>query len=267
MQFTRVEPPKELLHLVECYWIVKSSESTHHLQKIIPDGFPEIIFHFGDRYRIKLTDEWKTQAESLLAGQITKYFFLENIGATDILGIKLKPTAITQLFGIDMSFIKDKVVDLPKINNEKLNIINQLLRSSESDQGRIDSSNKYLAELSATTNSDRIIEKAIDQIFSTQGTSSISTLCEICNISERQLERLFQKYIGLTPKFYSRVIRFSRIFQIAQNKKLSWSEVGLESGFYDQPHFIKNFKAFTGEDPAQYFFDEPNLANFFMKKV
>jgi hypothetical protein len=43
MQFNRIEPPAELKHLVECYWIAKSSDTTPRLQKIIPDGFPEII--------------------------------------------------------------------------------------------------------------------------------------------------------------------------------------------------------------------------------
>jgi YesN/AraC family two-component response regulator len=51
-----------------------------------------------------------------------------------------------------------------------------------------------------------------------------------------------------------------------QKEKISWTQVGLESGYYDQAHFIKNFKAFTGEDPSRYFFEEPNLANFFLKK-
>ncbi len=267
MQFKRIEPPPNLCNLVECYWTVMSESKTPVLQKIIPDGFPEIIFHFGDSYRIKLAGRWELQGDSLLAGQITKYFFLENSGISDILGIKLKPTALTQIFGIIMSPLKNKVVALSDLGNKKLNSINHLVRECDNHLARINTINEQLTELSRSTLPSLTIEKAIDSIFSSHGMVSIASICELCDVSERQLERLFNKYIGLPPKFYSRIIRFSYIFQIAQDKKLSWSDLGMESGFYDQPHFIKNFKTFTGEDPSKYFFDEPNLSNFFLKKV
>jgi AraC-like DNA-binding protein len=264
MQFDRIEPPAQLKHLVECYWIAKSNDPTPSLQKIIPDGFPEIIFHFGDPYKIELKNEWETQAPSLVAGQITKFFFLENTGQSDILGIKLKPVALTQLFSTDMSLLKDEVISLQNFGNKELDRLNQLIREINDSNDRIKVINDYLTKLSFQYNP---VEKAIECIFSSNGMLPVASICEQCEITERQLERHFKKYIGLSPKFYARLIRFSYIFQIAQEKKLSWTEVGLESGFYDQPHFIKNFKAFTGEDPSRYFFDEPNLANFFLKKT
>src|SRR5688572_10005210 len=263
MQFNRIEPPDELRHLVECYWIAKSNSVIPVQQKIIPDGFPEIIFHFGDPYRIELKNEWELQSNSLVAGQITKYFFLENTGSSDILGIKLKPAALTQLFGSDMSSLKDNVIALPYLKNSNLNQVDHSIREINDSNERVGIINGFLSTLVAQANP---IEKAIDSIFSSNGMNSIASICEQSGITERQLERHFKKYIGLSPKFYARIIRFSYIFQIAQEKKLSWAEVGLESGFYDQPHFIKNFKSFTGEDPSTYFFDEPNLANFFLKK-
>jgi transcriptional regulator GlxA family with amidase domain len=163
-----------------------------------------------------------------------------------------------------MSLLKDQVIPLDDFGNKELNEINQLIREVSDSNDRIKIMNEYLQELPARINP---IEKAIERIFSSNGMLTVAAICKHCGITERQLERHFKKYIGLSPKFYTRLIRFSYIFQIAQEKKLSWTEVGLESGFYDQPHFIKNFKAFTGEDPSRYFFDEPNLANFFLKKV
>jgi len=52
MQFKRIEPPFNLRNLLECYWVVTSESKTSVLQKMIPDGFPEIIFHFGDPYNL-----------------------------------------------------------------------------------------------------------------------------------------------------------------------------------------------------------------------
>lgn len=265
MQFTRIDPPDALKNYVECYWIVESADREPHLQKIIPDGFPEIIFHFGDPYRINLSGKWELQHDSLLAGQITKYFYLENTGRSDILGIKMKPAALAHLLGMNMHMLKDKVLTLHECNHAALNMLSESIRTSSDHRKQINMINEQLMALQHEVQPDPVIELAVDTIFSSRGMNTVSSLCQQCEVSERQLERLFRRYIGLTPKFYARIIRFSYIFQVTEEGK-SWSDVGLESGFYDQPHFIRNFKAFTGEDPSGYFFNNPTLANFFMKK-
>jgi AraC-like DNA-binding protein len=266
MQFTRLEPPEELKSIVECYWIVDGDDPTRVQQKIIPDGFPEIIFHFGDPYRIKLNDHWELQSRSLIAGQITKYFYLENTGVSDMLGIKLKPTALTRLFNVSMDSLSDKVVDLLQLGDDTLSGLDRLVRESGTRNDQISRINRYLGEVRQYP-SDPTLERAIESILARYGNCTVGQLCEVTNITERQLQRIFKKHVGLSPKFYSRIVRFSYIFQLVQGKKMSWSDVSLEAGFYDQPHFIKNFKTFTGEDPTDYFFDDSTLANFFMNKV
>lgn len=112
-----------------------------------------------------------------------------------------------------------------------------------------------------------MINRAIDKVFSSNGMSTVAEICREADCNERQLERMFRKRVGLSPKLYTRIIRFAYIFQLVEgNEKINGSELGVASGYYDQSHFIRNFKAFTGEDPSRYFFDEPNLANFFLKK-
>ena len=266
MTFNRFEPSEQLKNLVECYWIAEDNDLTPVLQKIIPDGFPEIIFHYGDPYKIKLDKQWELQSPGLFAGQITKFFYLENTGQSGMVGIKFKPSALTQLFELKMADFTDKVLELKDVVGEKLNSVEKELHSVRDPAKRIESIEVELKKL-AMPHKETAIDQAIGLIFLKQGMISVAEICEQVNTSERTLQRLFNNWIGLSPKFYARVIRFSHIFQLAQEKKLSWSEVGLESGFYDQSHFIKNFKAFTGEDPTRYFFDEPNLANFFLNKV
>ncbi len=72
--------------------------------------------------------------------------------------------------------------------------------------------------------------------------------------------------LAFHPKFFSRIIRFSKIFEIVQQENINWSDVVHLAGYYDQAHFIKNFKAFTGEEPGRYGFDKKDFANFFMRK-
>ena len=266
MQFTRISPKKELSHLIECYWTVENDDPTPLLQKIIPDGFPEMIFHYGDQYTINLGDKWEVQSKNLLAGQITNHFFLKNTGRSSILGIKFRPAALTHLFAISMNELTNRVVDLSSVHREILETLEKSLKAADNHSQRIDIIQDQLFNMIPARLPKMPIDEAIALIFSTKGMISVAGICDAAGTSERQLERIFKKYIGLSPKFYARIIRFSYIFQVVKEKEMSGIELGLESGFYDQSHFIKNFKAFTGEDPSRYFFEQPNLANFFLKK-
>ena len=247
MEFRRIEPSGVAAKAVECYWIVKDNDATPVKQKIVPDGFTELIFHFGDHYRINLDGRWKKQGTRLLAGQISRYFYLENSGTTDIFGIKMKPSALTHLFGVSMKDKVDKVVGLD-IDIDVENV------------------NDFFARLCKDYPVDHPVDRAVDLIFSKKGMLTVASICNELSVGGRYLQQLFQKYIGVSPKFFARIVRFSYIFKVIKDEDPNWADVVYEAGYYDQSHFIRNFKAFTGEDPSAYIFAEKSLANFFMKK-
>jgi hypothetical protein len=110
MNFKRFPPGPGLEKIIDCYWMARDESTSIHQQKIIPDGFTEIIFHYGDPFRISLNNEWQLQSDILFAGQISQHFFLENTGASDIIGIKLRPTAFTRLYELPMSPFSQSVV-------------------------------------------------------------------------------------------------------------------------------------------------------------
>ncbi|NET34089.1 MAG: AraC family transcriptional regulator [Cyanothece sp. SIO1E1] len=235
-------------------------------QKIIPDGFPEIIFHYGDVYRINITGEWVVQPKTLFSGQIRNHFLLENTGSSGMIGIKLKPVAASQCFGINMSSFTDQVVELGIVTQDHFDFISDELISNVPYHQKIDTLNNFFEHiiLESSENIDRV-KQVIALIFESNGLMTVTDLQDKTGINERKLERLFAKYVGLSPKFYSRIIRFNYIFRKVENTRMSWSELALIAGFYDQSHFIKNFTEFTGEEPSNYFFENQNMGNFHLK--
>ncbi|MBO6522335.1 MAG: helix-turn-helix transcriptional regulator [Balneolaceae bacterium] len=267
MLYDRIEPELSLTNLIDCYWVIESNDRTPRQQKIIPDGFPEIIFHYRDPYRIKLSGEWELQTKKLFAGQIRNHFLLENTGSSGMIGIKFKPAGLTKLFGIDMQNYTDNVADLDSVLESEFHFVSEILLSPTPYFEKVDVLNQFFTKKKAgNTKSSQIIEQTLELISENNGVISVSELTSTLDVGERKLERLFNKYVGLSPKFYSRIIRFNYIFQVIQKKKLSWSEVAHLSGYYDQSHFISNFQEFTGEDPSSYFFENDNMANFFLKR-
>jgi AraC-like DNA-binding protein len=267
MFFTRINPPQELACFIECYWIIEDDGVLPKREKIIPDGFTELIFHYGDPYRIALGHDWQTQSQCLLAGQIDAHFFLENTGRSGIFGIKLRPTTLTQLFAMDMSGYTNGVVDLFAVREiPDVNALASTLTSSVTHEEKVTAANDYfLRYASRVGEAMSPAQRAVDMIIQRRGMITISELTSLVSVGERQLENLFRRNIGLSPKRYCRIIRFSYIFELIREHS-SWSDLAYEAAFYDQSHFIRNFRDFTGENPADYAFDERNMANFFLRK-
>ena len=265
MYFNRIAPAESLKKWIVCYWIVEADTEAPTIEKIIPDGFTELIFHYGDTCRTKISGEWQVQSNTLIAGQLTKYFYLENGSNAKMIAVKLMPAALTQLFGLKMHLLTDEILDADKINNASLNSLkNKLIPFADEAAAKqiLDAHFSALIDgVKATP-----VTKAIETILASNGMISVDEIARAAAVGPRQLERLFKKYIGLTPKYYARIIKFNYIFELIKAGKTSWSEIVYQSGYYDQSHFIKNFKAFTGEDPSAYYFEKENMANFFLNK-
>jgi AraC-like DNA-binding protein len=266
MVFKRIDPPDPIRAFIECYWVIEDEGPIPVQQKIVPDGFPEIIFHYGDPYKILIANEWELQADFLLAGQITKFFFLENIGKTGVFGIKFKPADVYQLFNFSMEEYNDKVVSLNNTKNSHLKRIKQILSLCPHEE-RISQLNSLFETLIQTNQlTPGPIGYAIDLINEKKGMITVSKLSNTSFLSERQLLNQFRQQVGLSPKLYARIIRLNYIFQLVMDKKEKWSSLAYEAAYFDQAHFIRDFKTFTGDNPGQYAFDEKNFANFFLMR-
>ncbi len=261
MDFTRITPHPDLDEFIECYWMMYSDDSVPIVEKIIPDGFTEIIFNYRDVYKSKTIGDWNLQSPNLLAGQLKTFFYLQNTGSTGSVAVKLKPAALTQLFGLSMDQYVDKIVDLDSFPNSEFKQLKEKILTCVSIGSNIQVHfikrilDDYFALLIPKA-SENPLKEPLELIFNSHGIVTVAEIVAIAGVGERQLERLFKKYIGLSPKYYARIIRFNYIFKLIKSKKNSWAEIVYKSGYYDQSHFIQNFKAFTGEDPSSYFFEK-----------
>jgi len=264
MNYIRIQPHPQLNHLVDCYWVI-DGEAEAGNQKIIPDGYTELIFHYADPYRAQIDGVWQTQSPYLLAGQISNYFYLHNTGNAGIVAIKFKPAALTQLFGLHMAAYTDNVVGLETVPAINVDGLVEKIIPFKGEESLKEALDNYLLALSVGVTAGPV-NAAVDLVLNANGMVTVKEMADAAAVGERQLERLFKRYVGLSPKYYARIIRFNYIFQLIQDKNTPWADIVYQSGYYDQSHFIRNFKAFTGEDPTAYYFDEKNMANFFLKK-
>lgn len=268
MLYFQKEPCPDLASIIKSYWTIDGQEDISiNREKIIPDGYPEMIFHYKDPYRSNIKGESEQQEKYIIAGQVRNHFYLENTGAYGMFAIKFQPWALKALFDIDMNQLTDKVIPIESDMLELINPVKQNAIGSDSFDAKVKAIEDWFLEY-LTTKPISLNNgiKATQLIIDKNGSIDIDAVLDSTGISERTLERIFRSHIGLSPKFYSRIIRFAHIFNLVKESEVNWSKITYQAGYYDQSHFIKNFKEFTGEDPSSYGFSAKTMANFFLNK-
>lgn len=264
MNFNQYHPHPLLQSVIECYWIAEGNST--EVNKIIPDGYPEMIFHFGDGYQIlDANNTWVNQPLSILAGQLTAPIFIKPTGRTGVLGVKFKPSGIWKLLGCSMAQLENQTVPLEDFLTRDSKTLVDTLQMAVTHAKKIETLNSFF--LSKLPNvRTTIVEHVMDRIFQTQGATSITKLCVEENISLRKLERAFRDSVRISPKRYSRLIRFTGVFKLLHQQSIGRTEASYLCGYFDQSHFNRDFKIFSGEDPGSYFNADHSFANFFLNR-
>ena len=114
---------------------------------------------------------------------------------------------------------------------------------------------------------DRITKSSVAMILELNGQLSIDELSDKLNINRRQLERKFATVVGVSPKQLSKIIRLQATLKmIADDKFTCLTSVAYSGNYYDQAHFIKDFKEFTGVSPKEFYSENLKLSNLFLEK-
>ncbi|MEP7377234.1 MAG: AraC family transcriptional regulator, partial [Chitinophagaceae bacterium] len=108
-------------------------------------------------------------------------------------------------------------------------------------------------QLNENEQSCKIVQYATDQILNNSGKEIISEILETLRLTERTFQRIFKKYVGITPTQYRRICQFQQSFGQLRGKQFTKiSDVAYDNGFADQSHFIRSFKEFTQITPKDY---------------
>lgn len=273
MIYLERKPSKVLQKYIKCIWTIEYNGmlTFSESERILPDGYTEIIINYSDMLKCAIDGtQQQFMNTSFASGPFTKYIHLEATGKVGLLGIRFWPGMMHTFFNIPMSELTNNYFDLSFIAKEFSKEVEYKVLSSKNFEERYSLLDgtllKHLMRNFAPPN--RIVEEAIHEITYSNGMISVENLSEKLGISSRQLERLFNVQLGLTPKMFNRIIRFQNIFnELEANRINNWLILALQCGYYDQAHFIKEFKQFSGMNPNSYFNGCNELTKYFTTKI
>jgi len=268
MDYKVFTPVPELQQFVKCFWTLEDEGLLEPVkQRVVPDGCMEMIFHYGDLYKQYLEDGSSIiQPRSFVFGQITKYLEIAPTGISGIVSARFLPEGLMPFMTIPVSSLEDKAIDIATVFGENGSNLEERVIAATDNLQRIKLIEGFLlSRLEDPKTIDRITKSCVEVIFQSQGQLGMDELADKMNISRRNMERKFASAVGLSPKQLSRVVRLQATLKmLEQNQFSSLTSAAYENGYYDQAHFIKDFKEFTGTSPKLFFAENMKLSSFFI---
>jgi AraC-like DNA-binding protein len=269
LNYSEFAPKKELQPFVDCYWLLEGetqSGDQPFREKVLPHAHPEMVFVYGNSFKASFGDEApRRMPRSFIVGQIDKYINLETTGTAGALGVKFKPDGLYQLLQLPMSAFTNRSLILTDVLGNSATELTDRVVSAQTPVERISLLEHYLlSRVPSKPNALPYIPKAVNKIMGSGGSVSVGELTDEFGVSERQMERKFLERVGITPKLLARIARINHVFKLLKTcPQFSWLDVIYSCGYFDQAHFIRDFKNLAGETPTQFFSRKQYLSPMF----
>ena len=269
IKYVEFTPSPFLLPFVECIWSLRSH--SRYLKKrelIIPGGRIELIFNFSDGVDWIDSKDLSTvssHAGAYLLGPRNRHFFVEQKGIIDMVGVRFRHGGLASYTQMPMSMLMNEVVFQDQVFGKDVDaLMYRLLETVDSKQHIILIEDFLAKRFQAEPRTVKTFQ-LISLVKGCESLSSFKTLGEKTGVHYKKLERVFAQYTGYSPKNFSRVMRFYKALREMKESSTSLTDIGLNQGYYDQPHFIRDFKAFTGKSPTQFHAENPVIANLLLQ--
>lgn len=241
--FRAFAPHPALQAWVQCYWLAQASSlpAEGFQETLYPDGGTTLSVHFVANQLPQLYFESRYQ--------LTHRRFS---GSINEIGVRFHPGGAYQLFGARISDIFGGELALTELGLPGVPLLQQQLLQSQDPLQQIRLIEHWLVQ---QANRQQAQSGVIQHFCSNLNTAraDAGVLSDAYCLSRRQIERKFQQQIGLSPAYVRQLhcVKFARRL-IAQSPLRSLTDIGLQSGFYDQAHFIRQFRKITHLTPGQY---------------
>jgi AraC-like DNA-binding protein len=264
MNYQTFEPHPDLASLVKCYWTLEVPVETNaQRQRIVPDGCIEMIFILGDDIkRYTSENEFIIQPPALVVGQITEPFIIEPTGYVNCFAARFYPFGFANFVTTAIKNLANKETPIGRLFGEKpaKELAQNIIQAIDTKE-RIEIIESFLLEkLKKKTTIDGIVKSTVATMLATKGNTSINTILKGHLTNRRQLERKFASQIGISPKQLGKVIRLQSALKLLLNQQTeNLTRIAYESEYYDQAHFNRDFKEFTGINPKDFLEDDKML--------
>lgn len=265
----RVQPPSPPLRgHVEYLWYHEGVVSDYAMERLLPDGGVELIVDLTatPKFWRPAANEAETRhvRATWISGQHSRPIAIEAAKGSRMIGARFLPGGAYAVLAQPVCALNGRVVELDLIWGRAAHDLREQLHEAPSVDERFALLDRaLLARAAGRTAQDRALAAAVGRLAHCAEPVSIRGLAAEVGISQRRLVGLFDERVGLKPKMLARVFRFQRVLRRLQHEPFPvWSTIAADAGYFDQAHFVHEFRELSGLRPTDYLRAKGEYLNF-----
>jgi AraC-like DNA-binding protein len=240
-QLSRHLPAQDLNFFIEHYWIVSWDlrGQAPYVSETLPYPSVHLVLE---------------KNKSSLVGVMTGKFSRQIKDKGRVFGLKFKPGAFYPFVKTPVSRFTNKILRLQDVFDIDGTALEEAILPVEDKSKMIELAEDFIRErLPECDETVAQINRIVELIMAKREITRVDDLVGRLNLSKRTLQRLFSQYVGVSPKWVIKRYRLHEAAeQLASGEVTDWPKLALDLGYFDQAHFIKEFKAIVGKSPAEY---------------
>ncbi len=261
-------PSFPLNQFIESFVYYKGYNPEHSVDRFLPDGYTYVVFDLTDYPKFIYDNHTLKEIQSCrnvwFSGIREKYITIPSGRDSEMFIIYFQKGKAYPFVEMPMNELADYVVDGELVmSNEILNMRESLLECLTIRQKFI-YAERYLKDtFSKKLIANPFVDYSVNSILQQPHQLAMNRLSEKVGYSQKHLIKIFKEHVGVTPKVFLRIIRFQKaIKEIEINRSANWTSIAFESGYYDQAHFINDFREFSGFTPGQFLKMKSDFTNY-----
>lgn len=243
MTFVRRINRLPLSRYVDFFWLTEGYVQPHAAERVLPTGCVDLILSLDEHHKA-----------DVIVGARSRAILIDTSRSLSFIGARFRPGGAFPFLGLPVGELQDLTVNPTDIWGSAARTLRQQLLDTSAPEERFGIFERFLIErLHKACDRQPAVQYAIDTIGASQGATSIASLVERTGLSARRFIATFRDEVGLAPKVFCRLARFRRVIgELRAAESVDWADIAVDCGYFDQPHFIHDFRAFAGVSPSAY---------------
>ena len=258
MPFLHRVPRPPLDAFIESIWVYRNEPQPHTLERILPSGAAQLIVNLKEDetrlYDPEYPHRYVATSGSVLAGVRSGFQIIDTSEQEYVAGVAFRPGGTVPFLRMPAHETSDADVPLEALwGRQRTAVLRERLLESHSLDATLDALEAVLREAWCPQHLHPAVVFALAAFNRAPQTTSIAAVTDTIGLSPKRFIERFKIEVGLTPKRFCRIRRFQRALSLSnEGRCVDWTRVAMDCGYFDQAHFIHDFRSFAGITPTVY---------------
>lgn len=268
MIFEIHSPSAPLAKYVENIVFYDGYQPDFSMEKLLPDGAIHVIMDMQETpkklYHNEDFSKFTEFKGCFVSGQHKGFIHIEVAQNSSMMVLRFLPGGAFPFFNVPISKLNDKVQQAELFWGDTIYRIREQIVAEKSIVTKFAIMEAFLLKkLEPAPEENKELSQAIATLVSEPFQITTKGLAKQAGMSQKHLISLFDRHVGLTPKYLARIYRFQKvILMLEEKKKIDWMQIVSDCGYYDQAHFVKDFYQFSGINPSKYMQQKGEYLNY-----